>query len=419
MIVHDTPRHNVRPRFPAGLKTALALFLALALAGCGGDSGGDSGSEADKRTESAPAPSNCDAAMNTRAWDGFLTLAERLDGGEIPPAGDIQAWADLPVMQTWLESISHGNQTSTPHLDQWLEGAFWDKVGQGRKFKPTSDRRVFGDSFRLNYDLRQGIQERLNAYAAEDQPCRLLDLAGRWINQDRIPSPLVVYFVASKPELRSYHGHLLVDTSLFLASSTDQLNRQMVANLYRERQAMDGPNPLEIKGRPAVAHTIRLLMNEGIAAYIEDMPSTHFSEVHPRLADLNIVPETIFDIGIRVMGVFNNGLPRMLSDEDYMAEQGHEVGRAMVAMGAFTRGGYCLAATIAARLGDERLVAVRHDPLGFLNAYQEAALQNSLPLPRPGAAGHELYESMPAFSDEVLVGLREILQETFPGPGQS
>ena len=301
-------------------------------------------------------------------------------------------------------------------IGNWVEEAFWESVGQNRPKKTNSDRASFSRSMRFSYDHRDEIDRMLADYRNQGHPCRVHDLAGQWLEKDRLPDPLVIYFVAGKPELRSHGGNLVVDTGTLLAGGSKQLDRQLVSLLYRDRQALPGPNPLEAQGSAAVAHTLRIMMNEGVAAWIEDMPNTSFSSVHPRLGKVNFIPETVFETGIRAMDIFNTNLPRLLADPAAMTKNGSNLARAITGAGALTQGGYCMAAVIAGRLGEQKLHEVRLSPPAFLAAYQEAARQNTLPLPHPGAAGRELYETMPALSGEVFPGLLKLLEDSFPTP---
>ena len=408
MIIHDALHHNIRRLLPVALLGAALLLLGS----CGGDDG-KSGQEAGPRSQSPAAGHDCAAQVNTDAWDGFLDLARRLDSGQEVTSAEVADFCSGQVMAAWLESISNRTPREPLHMEQWLKGAFWDKVGQGRPRKDSAEARSYYQDLRFNFDHREGIQERIDEFAGAGRQCNVLEKARFWLDEDKIPDPLVVSFVASQPQLRSHHGLLLVDTTVLLASSPRQLEAQLVALLYRERQVMDGPNPLELTGAPSIAHTVRLLLNEGVSGYIEDMPSTTFSSVHPYLSTVHIVPEEVFRLGIRAVGYLSHTLELIADDPAQLEAKGKEIGRSLVAMGALNRGGYAMAATIAGHLGEERLAGLSQDPAGFIAAYQEAALQNQTPLPRPGDPGHELHETMPAFSAKAYDQLMAFLQEEF------
>jgi len=306
-----------------------------------------------------------------------------------------------------------GSPVSGEKLANWVEAAFWEECAQGRRAKKSGNRRSFGQAFRFNYDHRQAIDQALTEYETGGHACRAYDLAAKWLNQEKIPDPFTVNFLAGKPELRSHYGTIMISTSLLLAGGADQLDRQIVGALYRERQAVNGPSPTEEEGAQSVAHIFRVMMNEGVAAWIDQLADTHFNDTHPKLAEVAIIPEEMFKTGIRAMDIFNTNLPPMLAEQAAMDKRGQALGRSILGAGAYTTGGYCMAAVIVARLGEEKLQEVRLSAPLFIQAYQEAALQNSLPLPVPGKAGTALNETMPAFDDEVYTGLMAILEETF------
>lgn len=409
MISHDSARHNAGRLFPLRGLPILTLLLAAAalllLGSCGTkDQGGST---------SAKTTARCPAVMDTGGWDAFKTLGDRYLAGEQVTAAELEAFGNEPAVTVWRESMTE-NVPSAVKVGNWVESAFWDVSGQGRTQKMNSDRITFGQAMRFSYDKRQDIDPLLARFTEEGHLCDLYDLANRWLDPAKLPDPFVVRFLASKPELRSHNGALVADTGLLLAGGPKQLVGQMAAILYRDRQALPGPSPLEMEGAEAVAQTLRVMLNEGVAAWIEDMPHTYFNPVHPRLAKVVFVPENVFAIGVRALDIFNTNLPRLLADEAVMAGSGQDLARAIAGSGAFTQGGYCMAAVIAARLGEDRLHAVRLSPPAFLEAYQEAALQNALPLPLPGAEGSQLYETMPAFEGGVYEGLLKVLEEHFP-----
>lgn len=408
MISHDPARHNAGRPFPRPSRPGLGLLLTAALllsAGCG----------ARDAQESAPARAHpdCPITLDSSGWEAFKALGDRFLAGQPVPAADLEAFGNLPAITVWRESMTE-NPPEAAKVGNWVESAFWAEAGEGRSQKENADRRSFGQALRFSYDKRGDIDPLLVRFRDEGFLCDLQKTAARWIDADRLPDPLVLRFVAGKPELRSHHGALVADTGILLAGGPRQLVGQLAALLYRDRQGLPGDSPLECDGSPAVGHTLRVMLNEGVASYIEDMPHTYFDPVHPRLGRVLFVPENVFESGIKAIRIFNASLPRLLADEAAMIASGQDLARSIAGSGALTQGGYCMAAVIAARLGEDRLVEVRHSPAAFLAAYQEAALQNELPLPLPGAVGAELHETMPAFADAVFSGLLKILQEQFP-----
>jgi hypothetical protein len=414
MISHDTARHNAPGLFPLRrrpLPWLLTTIFLLLLAGCGGAEQEQAGTPEAKEKSSTAA---CPVVVDVSGWETFQALGDRLSKGEQVPARELEAFGSLPAITLWRESMV-GNVPEAYRVGNWAEFAFWDEVGQGRPSKPNEDRMKFGPAMRFSYDNRQEINELISLFAEQDNLCSISKLASYWLDADKKPDPLTVSFVAGKPELRSHHGQLIADTGLLLAGGQAQLGRQLVAILYRERQVVDGKSPLDLTGAESIANTLRVMMNTGIASWIEDMPNTYFRPVHPRLGQVTFVPENIFTTGIRGMNILSTNLPEMFADEAVMTQKGQSLSRAITGSGALTQGGYCMAAVIVNRLGEDKLRAVRNSPPAFLKAYQQAASLNTLPLPQPGEIGRQLHETMPAFPEDVYLGLLKILEEYFPG----
>jgi hypothetical protein len=398
MINHQVHHHKFRT---FSVLVLLSLW-AGALTGCGGDKA---------EPDQAQTAAHCQASLDVSGWHAFTALGDRLLAGQDVPRTDLEAYALEPAVVVWRESMLTLSPTPTK-LGNWVEGAFWNEKSGDRKQKLDADRYQYAESLRLSYDHRERINQLLEKFGQEGV-CQTLELARFWVDPEKMPSPFSVTLLPTKPELRSHAGQLIADTGMLLAGGGPQLGRQIVGVLYRDVQAQQGKSPLDVEGATSIAQTVRVLMNEGTAAWIEDMPHTYFDPVHPRLGNVELIPETFYDRGRRAIEILNGALPRLLVDEDLMASRGREVSRSLLASGAMTKGGYCLAATIVHHLGEERLRAVSRSPRDFLMAYQEAALQNPQPLPTPGAIGVPLPETMPPLDPDAYQGLASILEQTF------
>lgn len=411
MISIDRAGHNagrqIRRWLP--LLAGLPAFLLLAT-GCGGD-GRQAGDAKQDGQDAVATP--CPAVLDTTAWQTFRKLGDRFAAGEAVTDTELEAYGNLPAVTVWRQSMAE-NVPPAFKIGNWVEGAFQDFLPKDRPVKQSGDLRAFGGAMRFSYDHRAALADMLRRFGEEGHTCRTYELARRWVEPENLPDPFTIHFVPGKAELRSHHGQLVADTGLLLAGGPAQLDRQLVGILYRDRQALPGDNPLDAEGELSVANTIRIMLNEGTAAWIDDMAHTHFNNLHPRLRKVSFVPENIYNVAIRGMNIFNTNLPRLLDDPEAMQASGQHLSRAITGAGALTQGGYAMAAVIVHRLGEERLHAVRKSPAAFLEAYQEAALQNTLPLPTPGEVGTQLPETMPAFSDEVYAGLLAIVEKHFP-----
>jgi len=110
-----------------------------------------------------------------------------------------------------------------------------------------------------------------------------------------------------------------------------------------------------------------------------------------------------------VMGLMERHIPDFINSDTDLQAKGQDFVRTIAAAQLFTKGGYAMAATIAEHLGEDRLVQVKGSVSGFVSSYQEAALLNPTPLPRPGQPGVKNFQTMPPLSPEVFQWLMNIL----------
>ncbi len=294
---------------------------------------------------------------------------------------DLDSLAEQPAFQVWRESLAP-NEPGPVRLRNWLEATFWNELGLTGDRKANGDRRAIAGSWRWSWDHRARIDSLAAGFAADGVPCGILTAAAGFVDRDRIPTPLPVYVLPTKPELRWTDGRVVVDTGVLAAGDPAQLDRQIAGLLYRNLQAEDGPSPVGEEGEAAVYGTFRIIRNEGVAAWIEDLPHTVFSTDHPRLRRVKPVPENFYQTTVRTLAVTGDRLPGLLADPAEMKLRGEDFARTVAAGGGLTQAGYGMAALIAARLGDERLQTVSRSVPDFYAAYQEAALRNGDDRPR-------------------------------------
>lgn len=400
------------PVHPRGLLPALGGFiLLLAAAGCGGGEG-TSGAG----TGSAPAgDAACPVVVDASGWQAFTALAGRISGGDAVGDADLAALGEQPSFTVWRHSMAPA-VPKPERVGNFVEEAFWDELGRTGERKANVDRQNLGLSYRWSWDHRARIDSLAAVVADESWRCGLLAGTRGWIDPERLPRPLTVHLVPGQPELRWHEGQLLVDTGVLAAGGPDQLQRQLAGLLYRNLAAQDGANPLAAEGDTAVAHVFRILRNEGLATWIEDLPHTYFDPVHPRLRRVMPVPEHFYVSTLRVAEICSTTLPRLFADEQEMRLRGQDFARTVAAGGAFSRGGYGMAAVIAGRLGPERLQAAARSVTSFVMAFQEAALLNGEDRPLPGALGHEPWACVAPLPAEVYARLLPLLEREF-GPG--
>ena len=325
-IIDPSSLHNAASPRPLALILVLALAAALVGAGCGGDSGGQAG-------QATADPDACPVSVDLGGWQAFSALCARIAAGETPPEADLAALGEQPAFVLWRQAMAP-NVPSALRVGNWVEEAFWPESGRDNdERKLNADRRAIGANFRWAWDRRARVDSLAALLAGPEAGCAILARTAGWIDPARLPAPLPIHVLPGKPELRFHEGHVFVDTGVLAAGLPSQLERQLAGLLYRNLAAEDGTNPLEAEGDLAVAHTFRILRNEGIAAWIEELPHTHFDPEHPRLRRVRPVPEFFYETTLRTLEVTSEGLPRLFADPAEMQAQGGAYARTIAAGG--------------------------------------------------------------------------------------
>ncbi len=412
MIIHEPRPHNAgRAR---GLRHApilvAAAALLLAASGCGGKAETPAGGTAlgDART-AAP----CPLVVDDSGWQAFEAIAARATAGGPLGEDELAALGDLPSFTAWRASMDP-NVPPAMRVGNWVEDAFWDELGRTGDRKVNADRRAIAGSYRWSWDHRARIDSLAARLMAPGAACGVLTLCQGWIEPDSLPASPVLYLLPGKPELRYHEGNLFVDTGVLAAGSPAQLERQLAGLLYRNVGATPGPSPLESTGAAAIGHTFRIIRNEGIAAWIEQLPDTHFDPEHPRLRRVTPVPEHFYQTTLRTLEVMLELLPATLADPAALEQGGEPFARTIAAGGGLNQGGYGMAALIQGRLGEARLKEAARTVPGFVAAYQEAALMGPAERPALGAQGHEPWESLGPIDPAVFAQLMPVLASVFP-----
>ncbi len=406
MIVHDLPGNNFI-HLKKVMLTAWFIAITLFVSSCGKDST----DQTNKSTNnSVTANDLCEITVDDTAWQVFAGYAHAAASENPPTRTDFQVFADLPIISHWKESMD-GNLPSI-RIVNWLEATFAsDEVATG--VKHNKDRRRFSESFRYSVEHLVEIDSLIQKFQTGGHCCSFRDQIDFWISSDVTPDSLVIGFFPSKPEIRTMENFLFVDTGVLQAGNLNQLVRQLTGMLFRSTMALHGDSPTGTEGELAVAHSLRIMMNEGLIDYIQDQPGTIFNPVHPKLGEINIVPETVFEHGQRAISLLNFNLPKMFADEDLMQKNGRNLAKTLLASSSLRQGGYSMSSAIAGQLGEERLRDTAGSPTAWLAAYQEAAKLNPSPTPDPYEVPTELYRCMPPLDEEVYEGLQNILSNIF------
>lgn len=405
-IVKDLFAH--KPRLRPGRFLLLALstaILAVAAAGCG-----DREDAQESAAGSASAAVHGDSALvvDLRGWRDFEALFERIEAGADPTAAD---FADLARSEPFLgwSACAHPEGADAARVGRWLENAFADELDRSVPRKVNAERRRMATSYNYSRSHAEKIDELLVPWTEPEFRADFLEQVATWIAPELRPRPLTLRFLPAIPEIRNC-GVFYVDTGVVAAGGNRQLRRQLTAMLYRSLMIVpeiDAPdNP-----RAPIAAVIREMLNTGVAVWIEQAPKTFFDIDHPELNDVELVPESFFVAGQRLTAFFDRSLPELLGNPDLTVEQARGFAQRSSSGVDLTQAGYAWAATIVHHFGEPRLREVCQSPAEFLFTYQEAALRNPVPRPRPGALGSDLAETQPPLAVPVYEQLLALLRE--------
>ncbi len=378
-------------------------ILFLLCTGCGNKTDDQKSSQAHSKTKS-----ECSIAIDTSAWELFCNLGDRATAGKDVSTQEFADFGRQPSVALWLESNESMSMSYT-RLGSWVELTFAEELGRTGEGRIGSTAKSMVELYRFSYDSADKIDKFIADYISNQGRCRLIELAQKWISPENIPPSLTIHFLPGKSDIHLVEDNLIVDTGAAVSSSPDQMNRNLVALMYDEYQAIAGGNPVDLFGSQAIANSLRTLCNQGISSWISDMPNNFFYQDHPTLGNINIIPEDIFFKGRKVVGMLDRNISNILLGKNELHPLGNELALHLNATKSFQRGGYTMAATIAGNLGEEKLLEVRGSVSEFVSAYQKAALMNPSPLPVPGQAGISNYQTMPPLAPDVYEWLIDML----------
>lgn len=403
------PRKKANATLGSGSVLFLLVALVTILSGCGGAA--DEQETAMKAEPGTEPTAACDVVIDTSLWDVFDGFCKEYDEGREVSRDELSAFTALPALDEWKKSMTA--RVPNIRLINWLDEAFHpDRPGANRK--PSKDRSIFARNYRYSWKHRLEIEELLADFRDEDWACKLLDNISFWLPEEQRPKNLHIVFLPSKAEIRVHEDYLFIDTAVVRAGNNEQLSRQMAGLIFRDRAFLEGPVASGLEGDLAVAHSVRMMMNEGIGALVERQIETVFKSDHHRLGKFNIIPEQYFSQGQRAITMFNTFVPQLDNADSPKRIGGKDLARSLVASGSLHQGGYCMAACIEKNLGREELRDTIGSPEAFLRAYQQAATMNPVPAPDPYLVADDITTSMPPFAPEVFAELIKICEVVFP-----
>ncbi len=377
--------------------TCLVVGLGVAFAGC-------QGTRPAKTTPAVHVAQRCALVVDTSGLDAFWSAADRLQAEPDTPAEVVGAALEAsPAWRRWRESYAP-NVVSPAQLGRIVRAAVLGREGLPADELRKLTQRDTERSQAFTLAQRDRVQEFVTTVVAEETFCDVWTRVRPWIRPEVLPDTLRVDLLAAKAEIRLFEGHHLVDAGMALAGGREQLTRLLASVLYRKLEGLDGSSPGEVKGKAVLAETLRLVRNEGIVAYLDDLPTLFFDRAHPILGGVAPVPEDLCETARlnlqNLEQVVTRQLARPADARDYEGVHLHFGGsRGWPATGWF------MATVIARRLGEPRLQAAARSVPDFLAAYQDAARANP---PSPGAAPgtvDHFVATAPVLSPPVLAEL--------------
>ncbi len=380
--------------------------LVIATGGCGG-----SGSEVPSQTGVHTA-SGCPANVTTTGSDAFVAAADRAAAGDVMSPDDLQALVERPVWTLWRRSYEPeiaSPEAAALTVFAGLRGL--QALSPAQTVKVT--RRDLMSCYAFDMQKRVAITKFLTAYVRDDASCAVWSLMRQWIQPTNLPDTLRIDFLPMKAEIRRYEGHFLVDPGLAIVSGRDQLTHMLTSVLYRAVEAVPGPRGDAVEGPDAVAQTFRVLRNEGVAAYIDDLPHLFFGREHPLLRNAAPVPEDICDQATRSLVYVDDALAHILA-ADEPAPDYRPVFRYFIGAQSWQPTGWFMAAVIRDRQNEARLQQASRTVADFVDAYQTAALAESPSPPAPHGTAAYTVQHAPAFAPDVYVFIRSTLRADLP-----
>lgn len=404
MITRSRKQHNA-----ARLAILLTAGISLGLyAACGG-----AGQDAADRARPPRAATSCALLVSDSVLHDFLHLVDRVESGANVSVREMTELADRPLWRTWRRSF-FAEETSAETIGHALFVAL-----RGTDALPEDMRgRVYRNDLVRNYRQTANRREQITAFLAQftaaERACDIATLLRGYLTAADLPDTLRLEFVVGMPEIRLFEGVFLVDAGLAWASGQEQLVRFLASTLYKQRTLVDGPIPNSVHGSAILLHSLRVVRNEAVAAYIDDLPEVTFDGRHELLAAASFKPETVFRSATRTLSSLDGDLTLYLAKPSVTDEEWLDTYRLFVGAQSWQTTGWFMARTIVDRLGIEQLQQVGRSVPDFFAAYQNAATSP----PRtaqaePGSPAWYL-AAAPALSESNWAWLEPELRRLFP-----
>jgi hypothetical protein len=375
-----------------------ALLLAVGACGDGQD-----------EPAAHQAAAACPLLVDTSALRAFWDLADQSPGS----LEAMIAEADGPVWRFWRRSFIH----DVVRAESIGRAMFIALEGREQLPDRIRDRTVRLDlvrNFELSRDRRAEITAAVARFVEEEHGCEVFVLLQGWLPEAALPDTLRLTIMPGLPEIRFFEDIFLVDAGLVWASGPAQLVQFLASSLYKQRTLVEGPHPINTQGKDTFLHALRLVRNEAVPAYLDDMPEIAFDPRHTIIGRAAPRPDELCLQAIRTLRGVDAGLSHVLALAEPTDEHWQNLYRIFVGAQSWQATGWYMARTIADQLGRARLQEVGGSVPDFFAAYQEACgrLPASSSAPR-GSLAYFLADA-PAFSEANAAWLDRELRRLFP-----
>lgn len=386
----------------------LVVFAASVMIGCGGG---------DATTETAPrgrtiTSTTCPLVVTDHAMQAVCDLADRVASGDTVSLEDMGREFSKSALDRWRRSFTP-DVLPAAWTARMLFTALVGREHLPPRFQAKPVQMDLVSSYTESIANRTLIQRSVDTFIDDDLGCRVHDVLDKWIAPGTMPDTLRIDFVIGLPEIRLFEDRILLDAGLAWAAGYEQLPRFIASALYSRHAAFPGTDPDQAHGEAIVFETLRLIVNTGVPAYLDQMPDLVFDKRYRLLAGSSPNAESVCKQAYLSLRSLDDHLEQVRHIAEPTDENWDRVYRLFVGAQSWQSTGWFMCQTVADRLGESRLRATGGHPADLIEAYAEAC-----GVEHPSASGPPQTRTWylahaPALSDDNLQWLLDGMRAYF------